>query len=362
MQRVYRAQCPDGPKTNSEGNDGPWSTFDIRVGTNPEQYLRVLPSTAAPYSIVVLSDVGCIQDMWSVPVPADCAGSRGRLFIMNDSSTWQNVGVYSTNADGVGLDANLGVDQRAQWGLDHLGLGLTGPSLENQTIAGIATPSPFYLGVLGLNDQPVNFSSLGNYSAPSLFQTLRDQKKIPSLSWSYTAGALYRLKQVYGQLIFGGYDTSRFEENTVSFTMAGDITRDLVVALQSISYSGQTSSTLLSNSIDIFIDSTEPNLWLPDDVVDAFERAFGLTLDQDSGLYLINDTHHTDLVNQNAQVTFRLSDVERGGDTVAVTLPYNAFDLTAGPPLVANNTSYFPLKRATNATQYTLGRTFLQEA
>jgi hypothetical protein len=281
---------------------------------------------------------------------------------MNESSTWQNVGLYSTNADGVGLDANLGVDQRAQWGFDHLGLGLTGPSLENQTIAGIATPSPFYLGVLGLNDQPVNFSSLGNYSAPSLFQSLRDQKKIPSLSWSYTAGALYRLKQVYGQLIFGGYDTSRFEENTVSFTMAGDITRDLVVALQSISYSGQTSSTLLSNSIDIFIDSTEPNLWLPDDVVDAFERAFGLTLDQDSGLYLINDTHHTDLVNQNAQVTFRLSDVERGGDTVAVTLPYNAFDLTAGPPLVANNTSYFPLKRAANATQYTLGRTFLQEA
>jgi hypothetical protein len=323
----------------------------------------VLASTASPYTIVALSDVACSTAVFgSVPVPANCAVSRGNLFIMNQSSTWQNIGLYSTNANGVGLEANLGVDQRAEWGFDHLGLGLTGPSFDNQTIAGIATPSPFYLGVLGLNNQPMNFSSLGNVSTPSVFQTLKDQNKIPSLSWSYTAGALYRLKNVYGQLIFGGYDTSRFAENTVSFTMAGDITRDLVVSLQSISYSGSTSSTLLSNSIDIFIDSTEPNLWLPDDAVDAFERAFGLTLDQASGLYLVNDTHNAALVSENPQVTFTLSDVETGGDTVAITLPYRAFNLTAGPPLVTNISGYFPLKRAANATQYTLGRTFLQEA
>jgi hypothetical protein len=170
------------------------------------------------------------------------------------------------------------------------------------------------------------------------------------------------LKTVYGQLIFSGYDTSRFTENPVSFSMAEDITRDLVVGLQSITYSGETSTTLLSNPIDIYIDSTDPNLWLPPDVCDAFEKAFGLTLDEKSGLYLVNDTHREALHRTNAQVSFRLSDVKSGGDTVSITLPYSAFDLNASFPLVDKPSGYFPLKRANSSTQYTLGRTFLQEA
>lgn len=170
------------------------------------------------------------------------------------------------------------------------------------------------------------------------------------------------LKEVYGQLIFSGYDTSRFTENSISFTMADDVTRDLVVALQSISYSGSSSATLLSSSIDIFIDSTDPNIWLPDDVCDAFESAFGLTLDNTTGLYLVNETHRNTLLDDDAEVAFTLSDVSSGGSTVTVTLPYAAFDLTAEYPLVANTSYYFPLKRASNSTQYTLGRTFLQEA
>lgn len=225
---------------------------------------------------------------------------------------------------------------------------------------------------------------MGNFSSPSYFTTLKDQGTIPSLSWSYTAGAKYRelhcpkgtpaaepslichldlgLKQVYGQLIFSGYDTSRFTANSVSFSMADDITRDLVLYLQSISYSGSTSSTLLSEPILIFIDSTDPNLWLPESVCDAFEDAFDLTLDSENDLYLVNDTHNTELLNSNAQVTFRLSDVSSGGDAVTITLPYDAFALTAKAPLVDNSSYYFPLKRAANSTQYTLGRAFLQEA
>ena len=144
--------------------------------------------------------------------------------------------------------------------------------------------------------------------------------------------------------------------------MADDITRDLVLYLQSISYSGSTSSTLLSEPILIFIDSTDPNLWLPESVCDAFEDAFDLTLDSENDLYLVNDTHNTELLNSNAQVTFRLSDVSSGGDAVTITLPYDAFALTAKAPLVDNSSYYFPLKRAANSTQYTLGRAFLQEA
>ena len=144
--------------------------------------------------------------------------------------------------------------------------------------------------------------------------------------------------------------------------MADDITRDLVVYLQSITYSGTNSSVLLSDPIQIFVDSTDPNLWLPESVCTAFEQAFGLTLDDATGLYLVNDTHNAELLNSNAQVAIRLSDVASGGDSVTITLPYAAFALTAQAPLVKNQSFYFPLKRADNSTQYTLGRAFLQEA
>lgn len=50
-----------------------------------------------------------------------------------------------------------------------------------------------FSGILGLNTQPVNYSTIGNFSAPSLFATLRSQQLIPSLSWSFTAGAKYRM-------------------------------------------------------------------------------------------------------------------------------------------------------------------------
>ncbi|KAJ5635156.1 uncharacterized protein N7484_008469 [Penicillium longicatenatum] len=344
----------------SDGNDGPWSSFYLQVGT-PEQSVRVLVSTASPESLVVLSDYGCSDSVFP-NAPSDCAVSRGTLFNMNQSSTWDELGVFGINQDGVGLEANLGYYQRGEFALDTISIGLTGPTLKNQTVAGIATPEPFYLGTFGLNSQPVNFTSLGNFSSSSFITTLKDEGTIPSLSWSYTAGAKYRLKQVYGQLVFSGYDASRFTANSVSFTMADDVTRDLVVYLQSISYSGSSSATLLSDPILIFIDSTDPNLWLPESVCEAFEKAFGLTLDSDSDLYLVNDTHNTELLNSNAQVTFRLSDVDHGGDAVTITLPYDAFALTAKAPLVDNSSYYFPLKRAANSTQYTLGRAFLQEA
>jgi hypothetical protein len=73
--------------------------------------------------------------------------SRGGLYNHNQSSTWHDLGLFGINQDGVGLEANLGYEQRAQWGLEHVGIGLQGPGFDNQTVAGIATPEPFYLWV-----------------------------------------------------------------------------------------------------------------------------------------------------------------------------------------------------------------------
>lgn len=162
----------------------------------------------------------------------------------------------------------------------------------------------------------------------------------------------------------GGYDRSRFIPNSLSFSFAPDISRDLVVGLQAItSTDGDGRNTsLLPSGILTFVDSTIPYIYLPAEACSAFEEEFGLTWDSRSELYLVNDSLHDSLVARKLSFTFQLGNSPSGGPTVAITLPYDSFALTAGQPLVTDTQRYFPLKRATNDTQYTLGRTFLQEA
>lgn len=145
--------------------------------------------------------------------------------------------------------------------------------------------------------------------------------------------------------------------------MAADVSRDLVVGVQSITSSTATGSKLLLPTAHYsFVDSTLPFIWLPLDACEKFEEAFGLTWDEETELYLMNDTVHAAFVKLNPSITFTIGIGPTGGDTVDIVFPYNSFDLTATAPFVSNQTQYFPLKRAANDTQYTLGRAFLQEA
>lgn len=119
------------------------------MGT-PAQDVRVLVSTNSPETMVVLPE-GCTTQAAN-PIPDGCASARGGLFSKNGSSTWQDQGLYGINWNGIGLEANLGYDQHADYGLETLGLGYSagaeGPTLLNQTVAGIGTVSPFYMSVL----------------------------------------------------------------------------------------------------------------------------------------------------------------------------------------------------------------------
>jgi hypothetical protein len=117
-----------------------------------------------------------------------------------------------------------------------------------------------------------------------------------------------------------------------------------------------------SDSIVSLIDSTVPHLWLPRPVCDAFATAFGLVYDSDTDLYLVNDTTHRQLRNLNPTVTLILSAGQGEPGGLNVELPYDAFDLQASYPYYQSPQNYFPIRRADNDTQYTLGRTFLQEA
>lgn len=164
-------------------------------------------------------------------------------------------------------------------------------------------------------------------------------------------------------MTLGGYDASRFTPNDVSFMFAPTDQRQLVAGLQSIIYSdSQTESPLMTDAILALVDSTVPYLWLPETACVAFENAFGISQDPISNLYLVNETLHSTLVKKNPSVIFQLSNSLTGGPAVNITLPYASFDLEADAPLVANKTRYFPLQRGSDSSQYTLGRTFFQEA
>jgi hypothetical protein len=166
---------------------------------------------------------------------------------------------------------------------------------------------------------------------------------------------------VLGSLVLGGYDNSKFIPNDLTIDFGPEDDRELLVQLEQITATGTANTTLLPSEIPIFIDSTLPYIYLPLSACELFETAFGLTWDNTTELYLLSDAQYTNLKSQNPNITFTLGNLT-SPTTVDVTLPYSAFDLTASYPLVQNATKYFPLKRADNSTQYTLGRTFFQEA
>ncbi|OCK83868.1 acid protease [Lepidopterella palustris CBS 459.81] len=350
------------PSQAWDGNDGSWSTFIIRVGT-PEQDFRVLISTAGQETWVPVPE-GCIASD-----PSNCGSLRGVYpfngaqssgFQYNQSSTWKLIGLYDLI-----LENQLNYTGNGLYGLDNVGLELQnsgGLNLTGQVVAGIATKD-FYLGIFGIGPKPSNFSNF-QYPQPSFMHTLKDENKIPSLSYGYTAGASYRIPKLPGSLTLGGYDESRFKSSQVSFQFALDDSKTLSMGIQMITATNtlQGSINIMSAEILSFIDSTVPHIWLPQTVCDRFEQAFGLTYDPTTDLYLVNNTIHNQLLDLNPTVTFALGNTGDPANTVNIALPYGAFDLQATYPIYANLTNYFPIRRAANDTQYTLGRTFLQEA
>lgn len=125
---------------------------------------------------------------------------------------------------------------------------------------------------------------------------------------------------------------------------------------------GTSSLTDDLPSLTMAIDSGVSQLWLPPAVCDELSELFGLSYDNQTGLYLANDTAREQLLGLSPEVTFTLSANATSNETVSIVLPYRVFDLMAGVAIFNETTRYFPIRRATNDTLYVLGRTFLQEA
>lgn len=364
MDKPLPAPISIVPSGEFHGNDGPWSTFPIQIGT-PPQTVQSLISTASSQTWAVLPD-GCVP----TDGVADCTNARGGSYQPNDSSTWEQNRVVYHGYINLTLSDNLNVSSVTnvgEYGLDTVALkgqSSQGPKLDKQLVAGIATKE-YFLGLFGLNghSQPLldNDEPLPNYLA-----SLNSSSTIPSFSWGYTAGNQYRSGPPSGSLTLGGYDSSRFVPNNLGFPINGTDTRSLAVQIGRIILTTAGYNDVVDTpgqSITAVIDSTTPYMIFPDNVCAEFEFQFGITWDETSELYLVNDTQHDILSANDTSVTITIGNTQTTpGEGVNITLPYAAFNLTASPPLTTNASRYFPLKRAANDNQITLGRSFLQEA
>ncbi|KAH7412285.1 aspartic peptidase domain-containing protein [Phaeosphaeria sp. MPI-PUGE-AT-0046c] len=352
------------------GIDGEWNTFSLIVG-EPPSTVRVQVSTASQ-QIWTINRQACLQNITDgsgkvIEVNRfsdDCNDSRGRLYNQTASKSWTEKGYYR-----LWVEKWLGLEGNGLFGWDSVEFGQPGekgPAI-HKTVVGTLVSSNFWMGHIGLHPKPTNFSAFDD-PVPSFMTGLFDQGSIPSLSFGYTAGSQYYGNIIPGSLTLGGFDASRIVPNDLTFTMAPDNERDLVVGVTNITASTATNQkniTLLTrNDLNMFIDSTIAEMWLPVEVCKAFEDAFALKYDNKTKLYLVNDALHDTLKAQNPSITFTLGQKYSTETTIQITLPYAAFDLEASPPYrgLQQKSRYFPIRQGLNSSQWVLGRTFLQEA
>lgn len=113
-----------------------------------------------------------------------------------------------------------------------------------------------------------------------------------------------------------------------------------------------------------YIDSTVPELWLPENVCDQFQAAFGLSYDEPSKTYWTNESMHTTLLEMNPTLKFQFGNSISPSpfNTTEIVLPYAAFDVWQRDPKDGTLLPFFPLRRSSNDSQNTIGRIILQEA
>jgi len=173
-------------------------------------------------------------------------------------------------------------------------------------------------------------------------------------------------------LVLGGTNYGRYSPNNVTFPL--DANQNPVLSLNNIVVTatgippwGAGPDRLSLEPAQVQIDSTTPFLWLPPSICRQFEQDLGLKWNDSASLYLFDSSNaraHENLKQLNMTFTFTLAFKPGSPETVDIVVPYSSLDLSISWPYVGttHEIPYFPLKRAANEDQYTLGRAFLQHA
>lgn len=350
------------------GNDGPWSTFNVKIGS-PPQVLEVLPASSMSVTLVVLEE-GCTRSE-----PASCANLRGNTLDIHNLSSWEPLTKDGSQYLYVSLPAEQPLfpyQIPSQVSVNTLALDWWGNvsaanlmPLEGQLIAGYAATDPF-LGFLGLSGRPATpVTESIPYDSP--LKSLQKRSLISRLTWAYTAGAWYKIPESFGSLTFGGYDSSlvHMDEALTGVDFERGDGNELTVTIKTITV-GDAGVQPVDQDLVALLDSVVPDIWLPKSVCDLFAEKFGLQWNDSFEMYFVSEEQRTRLRDKNTSVSFDLAPDVNSSKFVTITLPYLAFDHEVKFPLanITDNTTlhYFPLKRTPEGTTNFLGRTFFQEA
>lgn len=194
-----------------------------------------------------------------------------------------------------------------------------------------------------------------------------------------------------GSLVLGGYDMARLQnQSRADFKMSE---QELVVNVLSIDIDFKSTSpddnpdARYDQPFEAVIDSSLPYIYLPPEACDMFVRNFRLQGNNsdfglagfDLDIYTLSREHAQQNERATEAITFNLGDPSGGKQTVAISLPYSAFNSNASWVYGAYDNSTTPRKNLTEAGapplfpikrlaagygggKAILGRAFLQEA
>ena len=359
------------PSRHWLGNDGPWSTFDFRIG-NDSQLVQVLPATSGQGIVVVLPG-GCPASL------ASCESLRGGTWrpdedIMHDSPNQSNIFDVQFPSM-ISLPETLFTEQHLErvelvYYLYENSLVDTGRNESIEAVDQLIGGYVPFIGLMGLSSQPVAFAN-GTGSFDGLLKTLLRRVNGTSASWAYTAGAKYKIPESFGSLTLGGYDASLCEmDSAMSVPLTSDPTRDLVVTVSNIEVHWNSTTRvypLLRSPVSAFLNSAESDIWLPESDCLIIEEELGLSWNSTFEMYLLNATLAEYLISSIYSIDISLAGGTGITSSTIIRLPLYAFLREVKWPLAGINDTdttlrRFALRRAPTPGSATLGRTFFQEA
>ncbi|EPS44051.1 hypothetical protein H072_1916 [Dactylellina haptotyla CBS 200.50] len=335
------------------GPDGPWSTAEIEIGT-PGQKVYLTVATLQD-TILPITPEACNGD-------PDCVKGRGYAYNQSSSSTWltisdRDVELSADMSAGVVVNGQAyGMEVKGIYGKDIVSIGGL-PGIKDVSVGAVKT-TQLNNGLLGLRN---------------LTTQMYLQRLIPSPFWAYNPG--FGDGRRPPQLVFGGYDTSKYlpgsTQNYSMETLAnGRPTMKFTLDRLFLNITGpenrrafKTNSSLVSDPMEVTIDSSTPYCWLPRQITDQIAQSVGAVWDEtigNSGYYIYNSSTPA---YQNLNTSTLAFHINGTGDSwlfSSFSVSY-FLELKEPTPGVTTPIRYLPFMPVDNANSYVLGRSFLQQ-
>jgi hypothetical protein len=180
-----------------------------------------------------------------------------------------------------------------------------------------------------------------------------------SIAPPYNVQILTEQANIPGSLIFGGFDSSRLDPNTMLSFPMNRHNHTHSVTITSVSIQGDKLSNARSANhgpFSVDMDFGRPYIRLPHAQARDISGSLGLNYDKNSERYTVSEDRHNELSASKTKLVFTLQG-ERGQQEY--TIPYGYLIFETSEP-INGTTKVFAMKGS--AAKYSLGRAFFQEA